>query len=555
MTTGGQLVVKGVEDSGIRLAFGIPAVHNLAIYDALYDSASIRSVSVKHEQSAGFMAIGSAYSSGKPAVCIVGSGPGSTNMLTPVAEAYMDSIPMAVIAGGIRAASVGKGSLHEVNQLSMFEPITKYAAKLSNLGSLEADISRAIEHSISGRPRPVFLEIPFDVLSSKLEKYESSTQLFSTTSQPQTPGKEIISAVLKLLEQSTKPLILAGGGVNSSQAWNELAELARKIHAPIASTLSAKGAYPESDHLSLGQLWDELPRKAADRADLVLSLGCRFSERSTASWLLRFKAPLIQVDIDREELEKNYPVSLPILSDIRLFLRALLSCTGERTNYPERDLWIEALNKEKTTKEREYEKYDSLLTTRIRPQTVIREIQRVLPDATLTVAETGFAFWCSAQLLRINAPKSYLSPSGNSTLGFGYPAALGAKCAKPERPVICLVGDGGFLFSCQEMATATEEKIPIVTLIFDDGGYAAIREYQRSGYEKRFIGVDFDNRPNFAKMAESMGVEGVIVEREDLIGSTVSEALRSKKNIVIDLKIERDESVLPNFFTQVYRKI
>jgi len=552
MTTGGELVVKGLEESGIRLAFGIPAVHNLSIYDALYDSSLIRSVSVKHEQAAGFMAIGSAFSSGKPAVCIVGSGPGATNMLTPVAEAYLDSTPMAVIAGGIRTASAGKGSLHEVNQLAMFEPVTKQAAKLANLGSLAVDVKRAIEFSTTNRPRPVFLEIPFDVLASKVENYVSIFPAQPIPAQP--PGKEIISSVLKLLEKSTKPLIVVGGGVNSSQAWNELAELARKIHSPVVSTISAKGVFPETDPLSLGQLWDEIARKTANQADLVIALGCRFSERSTASWRLQFNAPLIQVDIDQQELGRNYPVSLPILSDVRIFLQALFLSLDERATYRERDLWVEGLDEEKAREEREYEKYDSLLTTRVRPQTVIREMQHVMPDDTLVVAETGYAFWWSALLLKVGRPKSYLSPSGNSTLGFGYPAALGAKCARPERSVICLVGDGGFLFSCQEIVTAVEEKIPLVTIIFDDGGYAAIREYQSSGYDGRFIGVDFTNCPNFVRMAESMGAEGIIVTSEDEIGSTIKEALGSKKSVVIDIKIGRDERVLPSFFTQVYRK-
>jgi acetolactate synthase-1/2/3 large subunit len=245
---------------------------------------------------------------------------------------------------------------------------------------------------------------------------------------------------------------------------------------------------------------------------------------------------------------------LSILSDVRIFLQALLPALDEPATHHERDLWVEGLNEEKARKEREYEKYDSLLTTRVRPQTVIREMQRVKPDDTLVVAETGYAFWWSALLLKVDTPKCYLSPSGNSTLGFGYPAALGAKCARPERSVICLVGDGGFLFSCQEIATAVEEKIPLVTIIFDDGGYAAIREYQSSGYDGRFIGVDFTNRPNFAKMAESMGAEGIIVTSEEAISSTIKEALGSKKSVVIDVKIGRDERVLPSFFTQVYRK-
>jgi acetolactate synthase I/II/III large subunit len=548
MPTGGELVVKVLQENQIDFAFGIPAVHNLPIYDALLDS-KVRSVSVKHEQAAGFMAMGSAYSSGKLAPCIVGAGPGATNILTPVGEAFLDSFPLLVVAGGIRTVSGGKGALHDIDLLSMFKPVTKLSSRLADPKLLEQDLSRALKITRSGRPRPVFVEIPFDVLSGQAELKE-----FSTPEIPKyPPNANALNSVLKILRESRKPAIIAGGGVNSAEAWNELAALAESLQAIVASTISAKGAFPETSPLSVGQLWNEMAQKAILQADVVLSLGCRFSERSTTNWRLRFNGSLIQVDIDEQELGRNYPASLSIKSDLKLFINELLGAQLRRNNLTD-DSWLVSLNHEKAIKEKEYEKYDSLSGNPIRPQTIVREIQRSIPDDTLIVAETGYAFWWSAQMLKVDKPRSYLGPSGDSTLGFGFPAAMGAKCAQPDRPVVCLVGDGGFMFSCQEIATAVEEEIPFVTMVFDDGGYAAIREYQRNGFGGRFIGVNFKNQPDFVEMAESLGAEGILVTKEEEISSAIRDSIRKSKCVVIDVKIGRDEVVLPSFFTQVYRK-
>jgi acetolactate synthase-1/2/3 large subunit len=549
MPTAAEAVVKSLSDNGINYAYGIPAVHNLPLYDALYDSPSVRSVSVKHEQAAGFMAIGSAYSSGKLAACFVGCGPGATNVLTPVAEAYLDSVPLIVIAGGIRTVSAGKGALHDVDQVSLFKAVTKQASRLTDPKSLGVEVSKAIEVAANGRPRPVFLEIPFDVLSAQIEEITTKVSRIASS----TLNNDSMSSILKILEQSSKPLIIAGGGVNSAQAWNELSKLAELLHSPVASTISAKGAFPETNPLSLGQIWSEVASKAASQADVVLSLGCRFSERSTTNWRLHFNGSLIQVDIDQNELGRNYPYSVGVLSDVKLFLQELLARLHKQ-NTVERDAWIGTLNQEKMLSEKKNEKYDSLSAKQVRPQTLIREIQRAISEDTIVVAETGYAFWWSALLLKIDKPRSYLAPSGNSTLGFGFPAAMGAKCAKPDRPVICLAGDGGFTFSCQELATAIEEKISVVTVIFDDSGYAAIRDFQRKGYGGRLIGVDFQNQLNFVKMAESLGAEGILVTKEDEVYGAVKNSIQSSKTVIIDVKIGRDEDVLPSFFTQIYRK-
>jgi acetolactate synthase I/II/III large subunit len=549
--TGGALVVEGLERRRVPFVFGIPAVHNLPIYDALRASKHVRSVSVKHEQAAGFMAIGYAYSTGKPATCVVGCGPGATNMLTPVGEAYLDSAPMLVIAGGIRTTSARKGGLHDIDQLSMFAPITKDARRLTNAGSLDASVEQAIEASASGRPRPVFLEIPFDVLSREVhtERAEASP---ATSPSKKSGAPEAVSLAAKALSRASRPLIIAGGGINNAEAWGELANLAELLHSPVTSTISAKGAYPEDLPLSAGQLWDSVGLRAASEADVVLAVGCRFSERSTASWGLRFSGSLIQVDIDPDEIGRNYPAALGISADGKEFLRAVSAEINPETSR-ERTGWAHEIQRARL--ERSVQVEENLPSDgSIEPRAAVHEIADALPEDAVVVAETGHAFWWPALMFQTKMPRSFLSPSGNSTLGFGFPAALGAKCARPERPVVCLAGDGGFTFTCQEIATSVEERIPVVTVIFDDGGYAAIREYQRKGYGSRYIGVDFSIRPDFVKLAESLGADGVRVERLEDIGPALKGALRASRTMVIDIEIGREEDVLPKFFTEIYRQ-
>ena len=357
----------------------------------------------------------------------------------------------------------------------------------------------------------------------------------------------------KALVEAKRPVIIVGGGVNTSRAWGELAELAETLQAPVASTISAKGAYPEGLRLSVGQLWDEVSLRAVGDSDVVLSLGCRFSERSTAAWSFKIKK-LIQVDIDPAELGRNYPQTIGIASDVRLFLIGLMKGGSIRGGGADRERWIAELQGAKIEKERRYR--DSARSTELpmRPRRVVSELGETLPDDVVLVSETGYAFWWPITMLKIDRPRSFLSPSGNSTLGFGFPAALGAKLARPDLPVVSLVGDGGFLFTCQELATAVDNKINVVTIVFDDGGYAAIREYQRKGYGGRLTGVDFTTGTDFVRLAEAFGAEGVKVEKPSEIQPAVRAALKSSRPTVIDVRVTCDEDVVPKFLTNAYRK-
>lgn len=551
MPTGGEVVVQILKANGIRLAYGIPAVHNLPIYDGLYGSKDIRNILVKHEQAAGFMAIGSAYSSGEPAVSLVGCGPGATNMVTSVSEAYLDSIPMMVIAGGVSTALLGKGALHDIDQVSVFKPITKWCDHVSDGDEIASKVMQAISACRSGRPRPTFLEIPFNILASRIDAPE--THSIPQQREERAVDKTIMSKVTQALVSAQRPLIIAGGGVNAAQSWNELAEVAETLQAPVASTISAKGAYPEHLPLSIGQLWDQVAQRAVGESDLVLALGCRFSERSTAGWRLRVPKRLIHVDIDPIELGRNYPAEIGVNADVKMFLSSLLRQLPHQDG-SDRNRWIDNLQEAKKNRDLEYESYIESQDVPMKPQHVISELKDALPDDAILVAETGYAFWWSARMLTVKKPRGFLTPSGNSALGFGFPAALGTKIAKPDAPVIALVGDGGFLFSCQELATATEQGIHVVVVIFDDAGYAAIREFQRRGYGGRLIDVNFNLRTNFVKLAETFGAKGILVENPSQIQPAIKEALKTSGTTVIDVPIGREAEVLPKFLTETYKR-
>jgi acetolactate synthase-1/2/3 large subunit len=546
---GGELVVKTFKENHVRLFYGIPAVHNLPIYDATYEDVELRKVMVKHEQAAGFMAIGSNYASGELAVCIVGCGPGATNLLTPSGEAYLDSIPFITLAGGVATSRRGKGALHDIDQVSAFKPITKWADSVSHAGELADKVKRAISLCRSGRPRPVFLEIPFDILAGETP---SPPQYKATQEQNSEPlDQELMKKTISKLLSAQHPIIIAGGGINSSESWIELAELTERLNSPVATTIAAKGAYPEDRPLSLGSLWDEVAQKAVSESDLVLALGCRFSERSTAGWSIKIPAGLIHVDIDPAVFGVNFPPQIAINSDLKTFLTKILAELPDQKN-TDRKRWLEELQRIRREKDQAYESY-ALPSHPLRAPHVVYRLRELLPSDAIIVAETGYAFWWASRLFKTVRPRSFLTPSGNSSLGFAFPAALGGKYARPDRPVVCLVGDGGFLLTCQEIATAIENEIPVLTVILDDRGYAAIREYQIKGFGGRVVGSNFPRRTDFARLAESFGASGITVEKSEELDGAIKEGLNSSKPTIVDVIISRQDEVLPGFLLQSYK--
>ncbi|MBI2183603.1 MAG: thiamine pyrophosphate-binding protein [Thaumarchaeota archaeon] len=547
--TGGRAVVQVLEEEGVDTVFGIPALHTLPVYDALFGHKQIRHIQVRNEQGAAFMAYGYAAAKGKPGVCLLGAGPGSTNAVTGVSEAYLDSIPVVVIGGGISKSLRGKGAIHELDQISIFQPVTRWSGGINSTSEIANALRKAFRAAVSDRPGPVFIEFPFDTLSAKIDQIDGITEL---EEKPNIDHGKIKQAA-EILCSASKPVFIVGGGAVSAEATELIKDLARTIGAPVGTTISAKGAFPDADALSLGLLWDEVSLQAVSESDAALALGCRFSERSTAGWRLKVPSRLIHVDIDPHELDRNYPTFLAVHGDLKEFLSLLKDeIEARRFAASDRREWLNSIDVLKEKRDARYKEMAKPTDVPFKPQRIIQEISEALPNDAIVVAETGYAFWYSSLMLKINKPRSYISPSGNVAVGFGLPAAIGAKLAKPERPVIALCGDGGFMMTCNEIATAVENKIPFLTVVFNDSGYGAIREYQRRGFGSRFIGVDFMN-PDIPALARSFGAIGVKIDKAGDTRDAVAAFIKSDKPVILEVPVDKSERVVPAFLTDRYR--
>ncbi|MCS7116417.1 MAG: thiamine pyrophosphate-binding protein [Nitrososphaerales archaeon] len=544
---GSEVIVHKLVEENVGVVFGIPGVHILPIYDALYDHKEIRLITTRHEQGAAFMADGYARASGNPGVCLLAAGPGATNALTAVSTAYLDSSPLLVLAGGVHTTSVGRGALHEINQLQMFQSITKWSVRVRSFEELSTSLSKAFFIMRSGRPRPVYVELPLDVLFQEGE-LRSSFKISETK-----PSAEpmVIKEVANLLLSASRPVIIAGGGVVNGGAHSELLELSEFLQAPVITTIMAKGVFPEDSPLSFGLLRDDdiiLPQ-----ADVVLALGCRFSERSTKAWSLKLPLNLIQVDIDYTEIGKNYPVKVGIVSDVKEFLSGLLKELKSRGVHFSRREWLDRLITLKKSYRIDEELKLCSEKASIKPQHMMMLLSELIPKNAVVVCDAGNnAIWAE-RLIKKYTPRTFIEPSGNTTMGFSVPAAIGAKLANRENPVVSICGDGGFIMSCNEIATAVQEELPITIVILNDGGFGAIRHFQKACYKERYIGVDLLN-PDFKKLAESFGAIGVTALTLNEFKEAFDIALKADKVTVIDVHIDKEEAPSrPSSFIDKYK--
>lgn len=539
---GGQAVVRSLIDEGVTYVFGIPGVHSLPIYDAMYDAPELTHILARHEEGAAFMADGYARASGKQGVCITSAGPGATNTVTAVSEAFLDSSPVILIAGGIPRQFRGRGGFHDVRQMEIFTEVTKWQASIDSVEEIPQIVHEAFVRAINGRPRPVFLEFPLDVLAS--EGTYAERRLIRI--KPARISDPLIEDTVKIVLEAERPIIVAGAGVMSPQVTAELMEMAQLLRAPVATTVAAKGAVSEDNELSLGLLNDEVAFTIISQSDAVLALGCSFSEYSTNSWRLKVPENLIHVDIDPSEIGKIYPAKVAVVAPVKEFLQALLPRLRSKIGVPpSRKDWlriIAALKEKRWPDHREKMISDA---SPIKPQRVVKEIAKIMDKDTIIVADSGNSLWWPIVFLNALAPRSIFGPTGNATMGFALPAAIGARCARPEAKVIAVAGDGGFLMTCMELATAAAHRVKVTIVIMNDEGYGSIRHIQKFSYGGRHIAVDFPP-PDFVKFAEAFGVKGLSVSRPGEIGAALEEGLEHDGPALIDVHIDREETVLPS---------
>jgi len=540
-----EAVVQALENYGVDFVFGLPGVHNLPLFDALRSTSRIRTIIARNESGANFMTQGYARTSWKPGVCLLAPGPGVTNAITGIAEAYVNSTPILVLAGGIQQTQFGKGAIHEVDHQSLLASITKWSGRADSFEDVLPLLEEAFEKATKGRPRPAFLEIPLDVQSSKGEPRESKPR--ATTRPVIDPAK--IELAAKLLLEAERPVIIAGGGVLSAQASTLAHTLSERLGIPIATTITAKEVIPDTSSLSLGILNDEVAMKTVQKVDILLALGCRFAQRSTSAWSLCINGRLIHVDIDPAEIGKNYPAEFGIVGDLGDFLTLLLKQV-EGLERPPNEERLKEIGELKAARNARYEEKLASDGVPLKPPRVMRELSEALEGDVVVTFDSGNNAWWPMMFLESKEGRRFIFPSGNVSMGFSLPAALGARCAAEK--VVCITGDGGMMMQLAELATAVQEGLDVTVLVLNDGGYGAIRHYQRYNFGERYVGVDLRN-PDFAQVAEAFGAEGMRIETPKNLESGLREALRSGRLTVLDVRIDPQEVALPGWIIKSFR--
>lgn len=545
--TGAEALIRSLEKEGVEVIFGYPGGVVLPIYDVLFDKTTIRHVLVRHEQCAGHAADSYARATGKVGVCLVTSGPGATNLVTGIANAWMDSIPMVAITGQVATNVIGTDAFQEADITGITMPITKHNFLVKDANQLPAIVRQAFELANSGRPGPVLIDVPVDVSKSEIDfKYPENLKIPGYKPTYKGHVKQIKEAA-KLIAGAEKPIIYAGGGIAKSEAWDELLHLAEKVQIPVTTTLMGKGVFPDEHPLSLrmlGMHGTRYANYAIMDSDLILALGVRFDDRVTGK-IATFAphAKIIHVDIDPAEISKNVQVDIPIVGDVKIVLGDLTAAI-EKIKEPHADKtkWHTKIDKWKKKYPLHYHQDGA-----IRPEYVVEKISELTKDkdAIITTGVGQNQMW-SAQFYSANTPRSFISSGGLGTMGFGLPAAVGAQVGRPDAVVVDIDGDGSFQMVSQELATIAANKLPIIIAILNNGYLGMVRQWQELFYDKRYSQVDLNvGTPDFIKLAEAYGIKGVRVTEIDDVESVLSKAIDAREPILIDFVVEREENVFP----------
>ncbi|BAF58711.1 MAG: biosynthetic-type acetolactate synthase large subunit [Pelotomaculum sp.] len=534
-----EALFRCLEEEEVELIFGYPGGTILPVYDALH-STSIKHILVRHEQGAAHAADGYARVTGKVGVCMATSGPGATNLITGIANAYMDSVPMVVITGQVPTSQVGTDSFQEVDITGITIPITKHNYLVKDPQQLPVVVKKAFHIASTGRPGPVLIDLPKDVAQARIKfKYPKSVDLPGY--KPTYKGHPaMVRQAARIIMESERPVIYAGGGVRISGAAPELLELSETISAPVTHTLMGLGCFPGDHPLFLGMLGlhgTRYANQAVTECDCLIAVGARFDDRVVAR-ISGFApgARIIHIDIDPAEIGKNVRTHLPIVGDVKTVLRALLPCLQKKDN----SRWVERVMQLKEEYPLRYEHDGSL-----KPQFVMEKLNEYKKDTDIVVTDVGQHQMWAAQYMRFKEPRSFLSSGGLGAMGFCLPAAIGAKLGAPERTVILIVGDAGIQMTMQELGTAAEQKLTLKIFVINNSRLGMVRQLQEFYCNKRYIAVDLQFNPDFAALGRLYGMEGYTVETPDQLMSLLPEVLESPAPVIVDCKVSRDENVLP----------
>lgn len=541
---GSKALLEALKAEDVKHVFGIPGGSVIPLYDALYDEKDIHHILTRHEQGAAHAADGYARVSGKPGTCMTTSGPGATNLTTGILNAYMDSSPVVAISGQVTTSAIGSDAFQEADMLSIMLPITKHNFIVHKVEELPQIVALAFKVATTGRPGPVHIDLPKNVQVDKADlkipvkmKYEKKLRL--------EPSPNEVSRAVEMLAHARQPVIYAGGGVVWSNSAPEVMALSEMLHAPVVTSLLGKGVIPEDHPLSLGMLGMHgrmVANLAVTECDLLFAVGVRFSDRATGD-LRHFapKAKIIHIDIDPVEIGKTVRVDAPIVADSKHALKAIIAGLKAHVQKGRTGNWVKRMEKLKKELAPRTD-YDEVPT---KPQRAIKEIMSVLDGDTIISTEVGQCQMWAGHFFEVKKPRHFISSGGLGTMGFGFPAAMGAKVAKPDNVVINIAGDGSFLMNSQELATVVDNGINVVSCIFNNRYLGMVKQWQDLFFQKRRSAVDLGKVPDFVKLAEAYGAWGGRASRPSEIAPKLKEAIESGRPAVLDIPIDPDEHVLP----------
>ncbi len=544
---GSEMVVEALKNEGVEVAFGYPGGAIMNVYDAIYKQNYFRHVLTRHEQAAVHAADGYARASGKVGVAFVTSGPGFTNAVTGIATAFTDSIPLVIISGQVPITLIGTDAFQEIDAVGISRPCTKHNYLVKTIEELPHILQEAFYIASTGRPGPVHVDIPKDVTAAMGDFYRKENFSMQTYKPTLKGNPRQIQKVIEAIKESKKPIMYIGGGAILSNSAEEIRELVRVTGIPAVETLMARGVLRHDDPLlinMLGMHGSYAANMAMSEADMIISLGARFDDRVTGK-LSEFakNAKVVHVDVDPSSIAKLVHTDFPIVGDLKSVSQEMLSIAKEKISPDDYAEWRELIGR--------FEELHPLSSsyhengTALKPQTVIKKIGELAPENTVITTDVGQHQMWTAQFYPFSYPRQWITSGGLGTMGFGFPAAIGAKAACPEKIVVNVTGDGSILMNIQELMTAVESGLPVINVILNNNFLGMVRQWQTFFYDKRFSSTDLTMQPDFVKLIEAFGGKGYRVDSYEGFEEAFKDAMSQKCVTMIDVSVDRLENVLP----------
>lgn len=536
--TGSEIIIECLKEQGVDTVFGYPGGTILNVYDALYKhSDEIHHVLTSHEQGASHAADGYARATGKVGVCMATSGPGATNLVTGIATAHMDSIPMVAITANVATGLLGRDSFQEIDIAGVVMPITKYSMIVKDIHDLAPAIRRAFTIAQSGRPGPVLVDVTKDVTAAVTEyTYQEPTPIAPYTAEML---ESDLNQATKLISEAEKPYIFVGGGAITSGAAEELRKFAHTINSPVTDSLMGKGAFSGEDKLYTGMLGmhgTKTSNLGVTKCDLLITVGARFSDRVTGN-TAKFaqNAKIIQIDVDAAEINKNIKVDCSIIGDVKEVLKEL----NKKIHPKNHDAWVKEVEDMKAKYPLKYNQEG------LTGPYVIEELYRVTKGDAIVVTDVGQHQMWAAQYYKYKEPRTLLTSGGLGTMGYGLGAAIGAKFGRPDKVVVNIAGDGCFRMNMNEVATAARNNLPLIEIVINNHVLGMVRQWQTLFYDHRYSSTILDDKVDFVKFAESMGAVGIRVTKKEEVGPAIEKAIALNTTVVLDCQIDCDDKVFP----------